>query len=165
MEVFKDIPNFEGLYMVSNLGRVKSLTKKLGNRTRKEVILKHRCSSSRPYKLITLSKKGVLKTFTVHSLIAEAFLNYKRGGKMVIDHIDNNPENNNLKNLQIITKSQNSIKNKKPRGSSKYLGVTKRFKKFRATFRGNYLGTFKTEKVAAAVYQYELKKYLKTIKI
>ncbi len=114
-EVWKDIPNYEGLYQVSNLGNIKSFKKS------KEVILKN-CLNSKGYYIVNLHNNKA-KTFQVHQLVAIAFLNHKPCGlKLVVDHINNDCLDNRLDNLQIVTNRQNvskDIKNK----TSKYTGV------------------------------------------
>ena len=64
------------------------------------------------YKHIGIQIKGLKpKTKSVHQLIAAAFLNYKfQGYKLVVDHIDSNPLNNNVKNLRIVTQRENISK-------------------------------------------------------
>ena len=151
MEIFKKIPGFED-YEVSNKGRVKSL--KFG----KERILKNSIDK-KGYCSVYLSNKGEkIKTFQVHQLVAMAFLNHTPCGyKIVVDHIDNNPLNNNVENLQLITNRENCSKDKKNK-TSKYTGVcwNKNLKKWHSRIRINgkkkHLGYFKNEKIASAVY-------------
>lgn len=165
-EVFKDVVGFEGLYEISNLGRVKSLdrvtTYKQSTRKVKARFLK--TSINRGYKKLQLSKNGIAKTYKLHRLLAEAFLNHKPNGyKIVVDHIDNNPLNNNLNNLQLITHRQNIIKDTK-RGFSKYVGVYKSGNNFRARIRigkeNRSLGTFKCELASAVAYNKALKELI-----
>jgi len=116
MEIWKDVLNYEGLYQVSNLGRVKSLKRKVrhfsGERLVLERILKGGVND-KGYILVNLGKKGTKKVFAVHKLVAIAFLNHKPCGyKLVVDHIDNNKLNNKLENLQIITQQENVLKSK-----------------------------------------------------
>jgi hypothetical protein len=104
IEVWKDIPEYEGLYQVSNLGNVKSLDRvdSIGRKV-KEKFLKTALSSS-SYFLVGLFKDGIGKTFNTHKLVAIAFLNHKPcGHKLVVNHINRNRLNNNLYNLEIIT--------------------------------------------------------------
>jgi len=94
-EVWKDIPNFEGRYMVSNLGRIKSMKYRHHN---KEEILKQ--ESNQNYKRVCLyTKDGKRHHFGVHRLVAMAFLpnpnNYNE-----INHKDENPSNNCIDNLE-----------------------------------------------------------------
>ena len=158
IETWKDIPDFEGLYQVSNLGNVRSL------RFNKIKLISKCRSSTNRYVVNTYYKKKK-KQMKVSVLMAMAFLNHKPcGHKLVVDHIDNNKLNDRLYNIQVITQRQNCSKDKK--GSSKYTGVTwdKRVNKWKAYIRIKqklrYLGYYKKEKEAAQAYQNELKKLL-----
>ena len=101
-EIWKDVKNYEGLYEVSNLGRVKSLNY---NRTRKEKILKsgYVCG----YCKVVLWKNGKRKYILVHRLVAEHFIPNIED-KPCIDHIDGNPMNNRVENLRWCTYKENS---------------------------------------------------------
>ena len=156
IEIFKDIPGYEGIYEVSDLGNIKS------KHSSNHIILVNSISH-RGYKKVNLSEKGVSKTYEVHKLIAMAFLNHKpNGNKLVVDHIDNNKLNNTLINLQVITHRDNCSKDIKNK-TSKYTGVylNKINNKWRASINVNkikkHLGTFNTEYEAYLVYQKELK--------
>lgn len=73
---------------------------------------------------VSLSRDGKAKTITVHKLVAYAFLNHKSCGyKLVVNHIDTNPKNNNVTNLEIVTTRENSNQ-KHIKSSSKYVGVS-----------------------------------------
>ncbi len=159
IETWKDIPTFEGVYQASNLGNVKSKNYRLTRKTK--TLLKHKDSRGR-YKL-NLCKNNVETKNYISVLVARAFLNHKPCGyKLVVDHIDNNPSNDRLYNLQVITQRQNCSKDKK--GSSKYSGVYwhKPSKKWRSVITINqqkkHLGHFTDEQEAAQAYQNELKK-------
>ena len=68
-------------------------------------------------------KNGLKKTLRVHSLMALCFLDYvKTDRKTVIDHIDNNPLNNKIDNLQIVSMAYNNIKDRK-NGTNKYKSI------------------------------------------
>jgi hypothetical protein len=156
IEVWKDIPEYEGLYQVSNLGNVRSL-----NYRRKGFInkLSKNLNTNGRYR-VNLCKNG--KSWgnaKIHQLSAMAFLNHKPcGHKIVVDHIDNNKENDKLYNLQLLTTRENIVKDMKI-GSSKYTGVcwNKRQGKWQGAIRVNgiikHLGYFKDEKEAAKAYQ------------
>lgn len=166
-EIWRDVPDYEGLYQVSNLGIVKSLERVIYRsnghpQTFKERILKAATSIS-GYLVVALSKYGKLKTFKVHQLVAMAFLNHiPCGNKMVVDHIDNDKLNNRADNLQITTHRHNSTKDIKG-GTSKYIGVCwhKKAKKWSSSIRingkQNHLGIFKNELEASNAYQNALK--------
>lgn len=111
VEIWKDIENYEGYYQVSNKGRVKSLERDISCRGRKHTLkmlyLKEDVSDS-GYKRVTLSKKSVTKRFLTHRLVAKAFLENPEN-KPFINHIDNNPQNNTIKNLEYVTHSENML--------------------------------------------------------
>tara|TARA_R110001592_G_C12624695_1_gene698436 strand:+ start:40 stop:546 length:507 start_codon:yes stop_codon:yes gene_type:complete len=158
IEIWKDIPNYNGIYQVSNLGNIKSL------KFNKVKYLKLTLNSEGRYS-VSLYKNGILSSNKKLSvLVAEAFLNHTPcGHKLVVDHIDNNPLNDKLYNLQIITHRKNLTKDKKT-GTSKYIGVFKYGKRWRAEIginnTKNYLGTFKTEREASQAYQKALSKLI-----
>lgn len=162
-EVWKDIPEYEGLYQVSNLGGVKSL----GNdKTRKERVLKTPLDNN-GYCHTNLSKNNKISSKRVHQLVGMVFLGYKPNKfNLVINHIDHIKTNNKLSNLEIITQRENAT-NKERSGSSKYVGVSwsKAMKKWKAGIVINkkvkHLGYFDNEIDASESYLYELK----TIKI
>tara|TARA_R110002124_G_scaffold3824_1_gene24275 strand:- start:95 stop:577 length:483 start_codon:yes stop_codon:yes gene_type:complete len=158
-EVFVDVKGYED-YQVSNLGNIKSL------KSKKEKVLKPGVSSSR-YLTVALSKEKTPKTFQVHQLVAMAFLNHiPCGMKFVVNHIDFNPLNNNVNNLEVITQRENTNK-KHIKGSSRYIGVSwcKRDKKWRSDIWINgklkYLGLFNGELDASEAYKVALKEIIK----
>ena len=154
-EIWKDIIGYEGVYQVSNLGKVKSLKR---NGRNSDKILKQGLNSHR-YLLTSLSKNGKSKTKMIHKLVAEAFLNHTScGRKLVVDHIDNNKINNKLDNLQIITQRENVSKDKE-NCSSIHTGVSwyKQVNKWRSYIVINgkfkHLGFFTNELKASEAYQ------------
>jgi len=105
-EIWKTVPEFED-YQVSNLGRVKSL--KFG---REKFLNQNKNSDG--YFFVGLSNKKKRKKYSIHQLMAIVFLNHVPCGLVnVIDHIDSNPSNNNLKNLRIVTNRFNCTKDRK----------------------------------------------------
>jgi len=110
-EIWKDVIGYEGCYSVSNLGRVKSLKRKVNSlhgintRTVNERIIAQR-TTMHGYMSVALRKYGKDKTLTVHRLIAIAFLN-NPDDKPEVNHLDGNKKNNKLYNLEWVTKSEN----------------------------------------------------------
>ena len=154
-EIYKDIKGYEG-YQVSNMGNVKSLKGK------RERILKEGLTGKvgNQYLAINLCKNGKAKTFKVHQLVCIAFLNHVPNGSkgLVADHRNNNPLDNRLDNLQLITHRLNSSKDQN-NCSSKYTGVCwdEARNKWRSSIMINgktkHLGYFTNELEASKVYQ------------
>lgn len=112
-EIYKDVKNFEGYYKISNLGNVKSLG---AYNNRKEKLLTQEDSKSKntTYKRVKLHKDGFTKRYLVHRLVALHFLE-NPDNKPQVNHIDNDPSNNNVLNLEWCTGSEN-MKHSKDQG-------------------------------------------------
>lgn len=128
MEIWRDIPSYEGFYQVSNLGNVKNLERKVKNkdsfRTVRERILKPAIDTD-GYGIVSLSVRQKVRKRPVHLLVASAFLNHISNGttRIVVDHINNIKKDNMLSNLQLISNRENSTKDQKG-FYSKFIGVT-----------------------------------------
>jgi hypothetical protein len=153
-EIWKDIPNYEGLYQASNLGNVRSLKSNKLLKPTKDVY----------YYKVGLYKNKKQKKFTVHQLVAICFLNHKPSGyKKVVNHINFNSFDNNVRNLELVSSRENSNK-KHLKSSSKYTGVSwyKPYKKWMAYIYKNgklkNLGYFSSEIEASLTYENELLK-------
>ena len=159
MEIWKDIKGYEGMYQVSNLGRIKSL------KFESEKILKSRRGLN-SYCYVNLCTNGKAKNFLVHQLVAIAFLNHiPCGHKLVVDHINNDKYDNRVDNLQVTTHRYNVYK-KQELFSSKYKGVYyhKKNNKWISTIyynnKSNHLGCFDSEHEAHLAYQNKLKEII-----
>ena len=108
MEVWKDIEGYEGLYEVSNLGRVKSLPRivknRYGYRTTPEKILAPLVSV---YQTVALNNCGT-KISSIHRIVAKTFIPNPLN-KSCVNHIDCNPLNNNVSNLEWVTYLENQM--------------------------------------------------------
>lgn len=97
-EVWKDIDGYEGLYQVSNHGRVKSLNYKRTGKAKVLSLKENNCGRMH----VEIRRDGKKKDFLVHRLVASAFIpnpnNYPE-----INHMDENPKNNATWNLEWCT--------------------------------------------------------------
>lgn len=111
-EEWKSIKGYEGLYMVSNLGRVKSLCGFNGHEyvKREKILNPYKQKAGKNYyrSVVKLSKDGSRKDFKVHRLVADAFIPNPEL-KSNINHIDGNPLNNRVDNLEWCTQKENII--------------------------------------------------------
>ena len=110
-EIWKDVKDYEGLYQVSNLGRVKSLdryipnTNGVGVRMIKGVILKTTINNS-GYETLALHRDGRTKRFLVHRLVGLTFIPNPEN-LSDINHIDENKFNNCVDNLEWMSHIDN----------------------------------------------------------
>lgn len=102
MEIWKDIKGYEGLYQVSNYGNVRSLDYRHTGRTEVLSPGENTCG----YLFVNLCKNGKVKKFTLHRLVAEAFLPNWFDDREV-NHKDENPKNNNVDNLEWCDRKYN----------------------------------------------------------
>ena len=155
IELWKDIPEYEELYQVSDLGRVKSLEKprkKSTNNPNSFVRVRiMKASLSKKYLNTALYKNGSSKSFLVHHLVSIAFMDFKANmGEIIIDHINNISTDNRLVNLQLITRRYNNVKD--VRSKSEAVGLYERNGFFNVTIRVKglacSLGSFKDKNEA-----------------
>lgn len=110
-EIWKDIEGYEGLYQVSNLGNVKSLDRFVPHKT----FGKKFCGgtmmgthmNNAGYVTVNLCKNNRQKSHDVHRLVAKAFVKGYAVG-LEVNHIDENKQNNQVCNLEWVTKSENN---------------------------------------------------------
>lgn len=100
-EIFKDIEGYEGLYQISNYGRVKSLKNRQGN----VQLLKQQVKPN-GYCQVSLYKNNKYGYFNVHRLVAIAFIP-NPNNLPEVNHIDEDPTNNRVDNLEWCTRSYN----------------------------------------------------------
>lgn len=167
-EIWKDIPGYEGIYQVSDQGRVRSLERVVVKSDGRSQLVRA-CVIKTPankqgYLLCGLWKAKERVNYHVHQLVAMAFLNHiPCGHTVVVDHINNIKTDNRLANLQLISPRYNVSKDLR-KGKSKFVGVNwhKWSKKWVARIiingKSNSLGYFHDEIEAAEAYQKALSK-------
>jgi len=157
-EIWKDIVGYEGRYLISNTGKLKSILKN------KEKLI-NGYLSDKGYLKYTLNwkLKNKCKHYYTHQLVAETFLEHKPDGmNFVVDHINDNKLDNRVQNLQIVSQRFNVFKTQGAY-SSQYKGVSwdKNAKKWRTKIfingKNKHLGLFIDEYEAHLAYQNALK--------
>lgn len=109
-EIWKDIPNYEGLYQISNMGRVKSISHIVIDTLGRHFPVKEKIRKSvvdrNGYYHLKLIAHGHTKDFQIHQLVAQAFIpnpnHYKE-----INHKDEDKRNNKVSNLEWCTRKYN----------------------------------------------------------
>lgn len=106
-EIWLDIKDYEGIYQVSTLGRVKRLK---GKGCKEDRILKQ-IEGGAGYLKVCLYKEGKKSFRWVHRLVAQTFIGDYTKDKLEIDHIDRNKKNNKLDNLRWLSHKENCKRN------------------------------------------------------
>jgi hypothetical protein len=124
MEIWKDVAGYEGLYQVSNFGRVKSLERKVkqgkyGNlRVVAEKVLRV-SDNGNGYLQVCLRRNNKREQRYIHRLVAQHFVENKNQGCNVVNHKDHDTKNNKASNLEWVTQKDNVLysveRMKKPR--------------------------------------------------
>ena len=156
-EIFKDIEGYEGLYQISNYGRVKSLERLVYNngvtqRVLKEKILINSKTNSKVnirnyYYKVTLTKNCKSKTFLLHRLIAHHFIQPIFNTNLVVNHIDSNGLNNDLSNIEVTTYKLNTLHYQN--SENRKIDVKKRYKKiYQYDLNGNFIKEWENSNIA-----------------
>jgi len=104
-EIWKDIPEYEGIYQVSSHGRIKRLA---GHNCRRERLLSpSRTDRFNRYQTVSLCQNGRSKPYRIHHLVLAAFVG-PRPERLETRHLDGNSTNNRLENLQYGTNAENT---------------------------------------------------------
>jgi hypothetical protein len=155
MEIWKDIKGYNGLYQVSNLGNVKSNSRKKG--------LLNLIKDNKGYHQVNLCLNGARKRHKIHRLVLSEFSNLD--SSMFVDHINGVRNDNRLENLRPCTLEQNMrFNNIKKKKTSKYVGVSLRpsgvwCAQVQVSKKKIGLGYYKTEEEARNAYLSALNRY------
>ena len=103
-EIWKSVPNYIGLYKVSNFGRIKSLNYQNKGH---EKVLKLSAKDGKYVKVTLHDIVGKSKTLYVHRIVAMAFLPGPTPEQTQVNHIDGNKQNNIVDNLEWVSPKQN----------------------------------------------------------
>jgi hypothetical protein len=152
MNDFKEIKNFSQ-YLIDKSGRIKNKS----NKILKPHLRKSTTTPNHPgyLRIRLIGDDGYSKTFSVHRLVASTYLDYDLNSELVVDHIDDNPLNNDVSNLQITTRRINTLKGVK-RTVNKLAGTYKSGSTYVSRFKIGrkkiYLGRYTTEEEAHQAY-------------
>jgi len=159
-EAWKPIRYYDGAYEVSNMGRVRSVDRVV-KKGRVNAFQKGRLISffvrKKGYRVVSLYKENKKKNWDIHQLVAIEFLSHLPCGlSKVVDHIDQNKENNNLSNLRIISNRDNLLRSIDRDLPHNVYPSKNRFRvRFNINGKSKSYGTYKTiaeaEKVAIEV--------------
>lgn len=155
-EVWKDVVGYEGYYQVSNLGRVKRLSRHITGKNGVTRYWKGKVITQTPnpdgYPMCILSKDGKTNLYGVHRLVAKAFL--PNPEKLpVVNHKDENKENNVVQNLEWCTVAYNNTYGKRIDDVKKSKGFKTRHQKHKKpvekyTIDGEFIKRFDSLKEA-----------------
>jgi hypothetical protein len=163
MEIWKDVPSYEGCYQVSNLGNVRSVDRigRDGRGLRGKNLKKDR--STNGYLQVNLYHPlKHPRTLGIHRLVAWSFIG-EQGDKVHVHHIDSNKENNQIDNLTYLTHRENTSLQLRNLKNGLPTGVSKTQRGYAATLRcprtgKKYrVGTFKTIAEASDKYKEALR--------
>lgn len=178
-EEWRDVPNYVKKYQMSTLSRVKSLKREISGKRcvyySKERILKQQINGEDRL-LCTLTKNAIQTQYKTHQLMGIVFLNHIPCGlEKIVDHKNNNSLDNRLSNLQIITQSKNSRKDKSPKSGYNCIYFESNVYRVRFQHKGKTtnFGSFKTKEEAITLFNKidklvlegkDISKYIKTKK-
>ena len=165
-EIWKDIPDYEGYYQVSDIGRVRSLDRWITYSNGQERFYKGgimRGGTQAGYKFTTLKIASQGRAYRVSQLVAMAFLKHQpNGSKKVVDHINGDRSDDRLENLRVVTLRENvttCFRANKDSFSSEHIGVCwdssvgKWMSSIFCDGKSTFLGHFDCELEASMKYQ------------
>ena len=153
-EIWKDVKGYEGIYQISNLGKVKSLNRILSNGSKRKGIVLKQYTNRDGYVFVCLSKDGKSKTTYIHRLVADAFVPNDENEDEV-DHLDNNKLNNFSSNLEWVSRKENVGRSwddglmENQRRTAVKNGLARAKRVIKMDNRGNVLGEYRSQTEAA----------------
>jgi hypothetical protein len=169
-EVWKDVVGYDGLYEVSNMGRVRSVDRYVNSggknnecrlSLKKGKILKA-SPTKRGYTRVSLSNKSKTNQVMIHRIVAMAFLE-KINGKTNVNHINGIKEDNRVCNLEFVNQRENVLHAKiyTMQKDFPFVCYLKKYNRYESSIiidgKANKLGRFKTEEEAFNSYVKALK--------
>ena len=144
-EIWKDVPNFEGLYQVSNTGKIKSFRKSTKYGSQPEYILKPSIANT-GYAQVTLYDNARRKKLLIHRLVAEAFIP-NPDNLPQINHKDEDRLNNCANNLEWCTAAYNNAY-----GTARIRGIDTRSKPVeQLTYDGKVIAIYRSARIASEI--------------
>lgn len=135
MENWRPVTGYEGLYEVSDNGKVRTLGRSRTDGVRLPIkLLKPLLRKRDGYVVVTIYKDGKAKCAKVHRLVAEAFIG-SPPPDFVPDHRDGDRANNNVSNLHYVSVSRNNREVHKARSATGAVGVFHTNQKSKPPFR------------------------------
>ncbi len=114
-EIWKDVPGYDGMYQVSNMGRVRSVNRTINLANGRKRTLPSRVlqpGEQNGYLHVSLSIGGIETSYLVHRLVANAFMGPAPEG-MEVDHINEDQGDNRLENLRYLSRFENASRSTK----------------------------------------------------
>ena len=143
MEIWKDVVGYEGVYQVSNTGKVKRIgeyTNQTGKTWKSERILKPGCKA-KGYLYVQLSKEGKASPKHVHRLVAEAFIE-NPDNKPTVNHKNGNKSDNAVDNLEWTTYTENNIHSVRVLGNNKQIEYSIKKAVIQYDLKGNFIAEY-----------------------
>jgi|JI10StandDraft_1071094.scaffolds.fasta_scaffold136380_5 hypothetical protein len=154
-EEWKDILGYEGIYQVSNLGRIRSLDRyvahsRCGALYIKGKFLNPTYAKRVGYSTAFINEFGIKKSSCIHRVVAETFIKNPNNFEFV-KHIDGNKRNNRVTNLEWFSMIESIVETyKKVKKTSEFNGIhfDKQKNKYIVVIKRKWIGQFKTEEEA-----------------